>query len=283
MSLQNCSECGSSVTASQLRCFDAVRCSSLCRRAFHTECVDIPPEAVQLLINLPTLLWQCDNCVDANGLHSKIDELTEKITTLETFCWDLHKQFRSEIASKQPEPVPRQAVAAAPFTLAREGDWNAAWNKKRNTGNAEPEFLVGVAPHCSELEVMQSKRYLHVGKFAVDTEPEAVVKYVAKKLNVTPKSLHAASWSGRMLSCQPWGLSTSSWASRSIIMAPFSTMSFGQCRSKWDTLLTRKDSMRTLVSGRGQPLMLMLIFGTPYARSHWEDIGLAWLKTKFKT
>lgn len=127
--------------------------------------------------------------MDANGLHSKIDELTEKITTLETFCWDLHKQFRSEIASKQPEPVPRQAVAAAPFTLAREGDWNAAWNKKRNTGNAEPEFLVGVAPHCSELEVMQSKRYLHVGKFAVDTEPEAVVKYVAKKLNVTPKEL----------------------------------------------------------------------------------------------
>jgi len=51
----SCSECNAEVTAAQLRGFEAVRCSSLCRRTSHTACVDLPEDAIRLLTNMPTL------------------------------------------------------------------------------------------------------------------------------------------------------------------------------------------------------------------------------------
>jgi len=41
-----------------------------------------------------------------------------------------------------------------------------------------------VAPITEDLHVFPSKKFLHVGKFATDTEPNAVLKYVFNKLRV---------------------------------------------------------------------------------------------------
>jgi len=39
-----------------------------------------------------------------------------------------------------------------------------------------------VAPNAEELHVLPIKKFWHVGKFATDTEPNTVLKYVSTKL-----------------------------------------------------------------------------------------------------
>jgi len=66
MNSYSCSDCNAEVTAAQLRGFEAVRCSWLCRHTFHTACVDLPEDAIRLLTNMPKLLCQCDGCAVSN-------------------------------------------------------------------------------------------------------------------------------------------------------------------------------------------------------------------------
>jgi len=93
MNSYSCCECNAEVTAAQLRGFKAVRCSSLCRRTFHTACVDIPEDAIRLLTNMPNLLWQCDRCVVSNDSYSKIDEVMEELHDLKSLYMDLNSKF----------------------------------------------------------------------------------------------------------------------------------------------------------------------------------------------
>jgi len=46
-----------------------------------------------------------------------------------------------------------------------------------------------VAPNAEELHVLPIKKFWHVGKFATDTEPNTVLKYVSTKLKVDASSL----------------------------------------------------------------------------------------------
>jgi len=46
-----------------------------------------------------------------------------------------------------------------------------------------------VAPNAKDLHVLPTKKFLHVGKFATDTRPNAVLKYVSTKLKVDASSL----------------------------------------------------------------------------------------------
>jgi len=46
-----------------------------------------------------------------------------------------------------------------------------------------------VAPNAEDLHVLPTKKFLHVEKFATDTEPNAVLKYVPTKLKVHASSL----------------------------------------------------------------------------------------------
>jgi len=92
MLLPRCPECKTDVTLAQLRASDAVRCSSLCRRAYHTSCVALPDDVLKLFLN-PNILWQCDNCVVANDSHFKIDEFDGKLKALERLYQGLHNKF----------------------------------------------------------------------------------------------------------------------------------------------------------------------------------------------
>jgi len=49
-----------------------------------------------------------------------------------------------------------------------------------------------VAPNAEDLPVLPTKKFLHVGKFATDTEPNTVLKYVSTKLKVDASSLTCA-------------------------------------------------------------------------------------------
>jgi len=44
-------------------------------------------------------------------------------------------------------------------------------NKKRRTNNKPNKLVVGVAHNAEDVHVFLSKKFLHVGKFATDTEP----------------------------------------------------------------------------------------------------------------
>jgi len=46
-----------------------------------------------------------------------------------------------------------------------------------------------VAPNAEDLHVLPTKKFLHVGKLATDTEPNTVLKYVSTKLKVDASSL----------------------------------------------------------------------------------------------
>jgi len=46
-----------------------------------------------------------------------------------------------------------------------------------------------VAPNAADLHVLPTKKFLHVGKFATDTEPNTVLNYVSTKLKVNASSL----------------------------------------------------------------------------------------------
>jgi len=87
MLLPRCPECKTDVTLTQLRASDAVRCSSLGRRAFHTSCVALPDDVLKLLLN-PNILWPCDSFVVANDSHSKIDDFDDKLNAagVDTFA-----------------------------------------------------------------------------------------------------------------------------------------------------------------------------------------------------
>jgi len=127
MLLPRCPESKTDVTLVQLRASDAVRCSSLCRRAYHTSCVALPDYVLKLLLN-PNILWQCDSCVVANDSHSKIDEFDDKLKALERLYQGLHNKFLEAFSPKDdalnqkvnPKPrLPRPTnVAAAPQSYA---------------------------------------------------------------------------------------------------------------------------------------------------------------------
>jgi len=129
MVLPRCPECNTDVTLAQLRASDAVRCSSVCRRAYHTSCVALPDDVLKLLLN-PNILWQCDSCVVANDSHSKIDEFYDKLKALEGLYQGLHNKFLEAFPPKDdaftpnlnvsPKPrLPRPTnVAAAPQSYA---------------------------------------------------------------------------------------------------------------------------------------------------------------------
>jgi len=91
MLLPRCPECNTDVTLTQLRASDAARCSSLCRRAYHTSCVALPDDVLKLLLN-PNILWQCDSCV-TNDSHSKIDEFDKKLKALKRLYQSLYNKF----------------------------------------------------------------------------------------------------------------------------------------------------------------------------------------------
>jgi len=123
MLLLRCPECKTDFTLAQPRASDAFRCSSLCRRAYHTSCVAVPDDVLKLLLN-PNILWQCDSCVVANNSHSKIDEFDDKLKALERLYQGLHNKFLEAVPPKDdalnqnvnPKPrLPRPTnVAAAP-------------------------------------------------------------------------------------------------------------------------------------------------------------------------
>jgi len=62
-------------------------------------------------------------------------------------------------------------------------------NKRRRNNNKPNKHVVGVAPNAEDLHILPTKKFLHVGKFATDTEPNAVLKYVSTKLKVDASSL----------------------------------------------------------------------------------------------
>jgi len=93
MNSYSCTECNAEVTAAQLRGFEAVRCSSLCRRTFHTACVDLPEDVIRLLTNMPNLLRQCDRCVVSYDSYSKIHEVMEELYDLKSLYMDLNSKF----------------------------------------------------------------------------------------------------------------------------------------------------------------------------------------------
>jgi len=220
MLLPRCPECKTDVTLAQLRASDAVRCSSLCRRAYHTSCVALPDDVLKLLLN-PNILWQCDSCVVANDSHSKIDEFDEKLKALERLYQGLQNKFMEAFPPKDdalhqnvnPKPrLPRPTnVAAAPLSYAaaaatasavvdpsnhaldmERGNFIQVRNKRRRNNNKPNKHVVGVAPNAEDLHVLPTKKFLHVGKFATDTEPNAVLKYVSTKLKVDASSLTCA-------------------------------------------------------------------------------------------
>jgi len=97
MLLSRCPECN--VTLAQPRASDAVRCSSLCRRAYHTSSVAPPGDVLKLLLN-PNILWQFDSCVVAKESHSKIDELDDKLKALGRLYQGLYDKFLEAIPLK---------------------------------------------------------------------------------------------------------------------------------------------------------------------------------------
>lgn len=71
---------------------EAGQCSSICRRAYHTACVYLSSVSIQLLINIPNLMWQYDSCVIGIGelnkkfmdLISLYQSLVAKLDSLES-------------------------------------------------------------------------------------------------------------------------------------------------------------------------------------------------------
>jgi len=66
------------------------------------------------------------------------------------------------------------------------GDFIVRNKKRRN--NSKPSNHVVASPNADDLFVLPSKKFLHLGKFATDTEPNAVFKYVSTKLKVDANS-----------------------------------------------------------------------------------------------
>jgi len=50
------------------------------------------------------------------------------------------------------------------------------------------KHVVGGASNAEDLHVLPTKKFLKVGKFATDREPNAVLKYVPTKLKVDANS-----------------------------------------------------------------------------------------------
>lgn len=79
---------------------------------------------------------------------------------------------------------------------SREQDWvtvrRKVTNKKQkhnNNNRKKPKRVVGIAPVSDAFEVVHTMKYLHISKFSVHTEPEAVLKFVAEGLGVQPNIL----------------------------------------------------------------------------------------------
>jgi len=70
-----------------------------------------------------------------------------------------------------------------------KGNFIQVRNKKRRNNNKPNKHVVGVAPNAEDLHVLPTKKFLQVGKFGTDTEPNAVFKYVSSKLKVDASSL----------------------------------------------------------------------------------------------
>ncbi|KAH8284283.1 hypothetical protein KR054_006245, partial [Drosophila jambulina] len=157
---------------------------------------------------------QCDGCVVANDSHSKIDELDAKIKTLECLYQNLNSKFADAFpnngdAKQQSSNVTvgphksqtaSQSYAAATSSSLVQGlapqssnagrdDFVTVQNKRKKNNNNKNKTVVGVAPASKDLQVLQSIKYLHVGKFNAATDPETVSRYVASKLNVDPKTV----------------------------------------------------------------------------------------------
>jgi len=158
--------------------------------------------------------------VVANDSQSKIDEFDDKLKVLERLYQGLHNKFLEAFPPKDdaltqnlnvsPKPrLPRptnvatapQSYAAAATTSAaavdpsnhaldiERGNFIQVRIKKRRNNNKPNIHVVGVAPNSEDLHVLPTKKFLHVGKFATDTEPNAVLKYVSTKLKVDASSL----------------------------------------------------------------------------------------------
>jgi len=69
------------------------------------------------------------------------------------------------------------------------GNFIQVRNKKRRNNNKPNKHVIGVAPNAEDLHVLPTKKFLYVGKFATDTEPNAFLKYVSTKLKVDARSL----------------------------------------------------------------------------------------------
>jgi len=192
--------------------------SSVFRRAYQTSCVALPDDVLNLLLN-PNILWQCDSCVVANDSHTKIDKLDDKFKALERLYQGLHNKFLEAFPPKDdvltqnlnvslkprlPRPTnvtaaPQSYAAAAATSSAvidpsnqdldiDRGNFLQVRNKRRRNNNKPNKHVVGVAPNAEDLHVLPSKKSLHVGKFATDTKPNAVLKYVSTKLKVDANS-----------------------------------------------------------------------------------------------
>ncbi|XP_070137141.1 uncharacterized protein [Drosophila bipectinata] len=80
-------------------------------------------------------------------------------------------------------------IKKATLGLAPTASKGADPRKKRINPNRR---IVGQAPSCAQLQVLPTLKYLHVGKFASSTQPDALCKFVADKLNVEPSDLACA-------------------------------------------------------------------------------------------
>jgi len=117
----------------------------------------------------------------------------------------LTQNLNVNLKPRLPRPTnvaaaPQSYAAAAATSLAvvdpsnhalviERGNFIQVRNKKIRNNNKPNKHVVGVAPYAEDLHVLPTKKFLHVGKFATDTEPNAVLKYVSTKLKVDASSL----------------------------------------------------------------------------------------------
>ncbi|KAH8344597.1 hypothetical protein KR067_001013, partial [Drosophila pandora] len=146
---------------------------------------------------------QCDSCVIGNDSHSKIDELNNKVLELESLYHSLNAKFDHALESSSGPMATSEGsqLVTPPSNSTNAGNKMTSLAQvpnvskvavPRNKRNNPNRRIVGQAPSCAQLQVMPSLKYLHIGKFATATQPEALCKFVADKLHLDPSDVACA-------------------------------------------------------------------------------------------
>lgn len=215
-----CGICKEQISASSdtlLSSFDYVKCNSVCGRIFHIKCVNLLPDHIKLLTNNPNFLWRCDACiVVSNDTDSKIEILSQQVREMQNKFLALEHKFDDykEVKEKSKNSKPKQkhkpvldppvAPSAASSTVdeceqfvdaindnVNNEECDNAWVTVRKERKRKPKQnkrnIYGRDAACNEFDVIHRLKYLHVSKFKNTTESEAIIKFVAGKLDVDSK------------------------------------------------------------------------------------------------